>query len=132
MIHLDMDIIKFFKNLIIIDAILLGVMIILSAFEPVEYIDFMSESISLINSETYDAITFIALFLFIVSLFLSYKLKNLGRSLYLLSTIIMLLIMPISDVALTGLSYSIGSFGSMISGVIIYLMYFSEIKDKFN
>ena len=127
-----MDIIKFFKNLIIIDAILLGVMIILSAFEPVEYIDFMSESISLINSETYDAITFIALFLFIVSLFLSYKLKNLGRSLYLLSTIIMLLIMPISDVALTGLSYSIGSFGSMISGVIIYLMYFSEIKDKFN
>ena len=132
MIQLDMDIIKFFKNLIIIDAILLGVMIILSAFEPVEYIDFMSQSISLINSETYDAITFIALFLFIVSLFLSYKLKNLGRSLYLLSTIIILLIMPISDVALTGLSYSIGSFGSMMSGVIIYLMYFSEIKDKFN
>ena len=132
MIQLDMDIIKFFKNLIIIDAILLGVMIILSAFEPVEYIDFMSESISLINSETYDAITLIALFLFIVSLFLSYKLKNLGRSLYLLSTIIILLIMPISDVALTGLSYSIGSFGSMMSGVIIYLMYFSEIKDKFS
>ena len=132
MIQLDMDIIKFFKNLIIIDAILLGVMIILSAFEPVEYIDFMSQSISLINSETYDAITFIALFLFIVSLFLSYKLKNLGRSLYLLSTIIMHLIMPITDVASTGLSYSIGSFGSMMSGVIIYLMYFSEIKDKFN
>lgn len=127
-----MDTTKFFKNLIIIDAILLGVMIILSAFEPVEYIDFMSESISLINTETFDAITFIALFLFIVSLFLSYKLKNLGRSLYLLSTIIMLLIMPISDVASTGLSYSIGSFGSMISGVLIYLMYFSEIKDKFN
>ena len=132
MIQLDMDTTKFFKNLIIIDAILLGVMIILSAFEPVEYIDFMSESISLINSETYDAITLIALFLFIVSLVLSYKLKNLGRSLYLLSTIIMLLIMPIADVASTGLSYSIGSFGSMISGVIIYLMYFSEIKDKFN
>ena len=127
-----MDTTKFFKNLIMIDAILLGVMIILSAFEPVEYIDFMSESISLINTETFDAITFIALFLFIVSLFLSYKLKNLGRSLYLLSTIIMLLIMPISDVASTGLSYSIGSFGSMISGVLIYLMYFSEIKDKFN
>ena len=132
MIQLDMDTTKFFKNLIMIDAILLGVMIILSAFEPVEYIDFMSESISLINTETFDAITFIALFLFIVSLFLSYKLKNLGRSLYLLSTIIMLLIMPISDVASTGLSYSIGSFGSMISGVLIYLMYFSEIKDKFN
>ena len=127
-----MDTTKFFKNLLIIQAIFFGIVTILSVLEPIEYINFMTESISLINSETYAAISLIILFLFIVSLYLSYRLSSLGRNLYLSSTILTFLILPISDVAFTGLTYSAVSLSSMLSGVIIYLMFFTEIKDKFN
>tara|TARA_Y100000389_G_C17057689_1_gene315846 strand:- start:78 stop:461 length:384 start_codon:yes stop_codon:yes gene_type:complete len=127
-----MDTVKFFKNLIIIDALLFVIIIILMLFEPIEYADFMAETSVIISDTTFSSVALIALLVYIVSLFFCYQLKSLGKSLYLLSFIIGAILGLFSDVALTGLAYTVENVGVLLSGMIIYVMYFSDIKDKFN
>lgn len=131
--HVDnIKTINIFKNLIIIDALFFISLVILSFGEPVEYTDFMAQTLVVISEETFGSIALIFLIVYIASIFFCYKLKSLGKTLYLLSIIVGTILGLFSDVAYTGLIYTVENVGIMLSGTIIYLMYFSDIKNKFN
>ena len=126
-----MDTINLFKKLIVIDLLITVIMIIASLFSPEEYVDFMLNSIVLMNEITFGMFSLIFLFLYFVSLYLCYKFNSLGKNLYIITFVGGNLLLFFTDVAMTGLETSLISFGGMLSGMIIYMLVFTDVKDRF-
>jgi len=126
-----MDTIAQFKKLIIIDLILAIVMLITASLSPEEYYNFMVDTLVIISETTMLLIAAILTFLYFISLYLCYKFNSLGKNIYILTFVSMLILALFMDYASTGLEYSLTSLGGAVSGVIIYMMIYTEIKDKF-
>ena len=126
-----MDTIAQFKKLIILDLILTIVMIITGFFSPEEYTNFMLDRLVIINETTMLLIAAILTFLYFISLYLCYKFNSLGKNIYILTFVSALILTLFMDYASTGLEISLTSLGGAVSGVIIYMMIYTEIKDKF-
>ena len=126
-----MNTINLFKNLIVIDLLIAIVMIITSLFTPEEYVNFTLNSIVLMSEITFSMFTLIFLFLYFVSLYLCYKFSSLGKNLYIITFVGTNLLLLFTDVAMTGLETSLTSLGGMLSGMIIYMLIFTDIKDRF-
>tara|TARA_B100001057_G_scaffold213003_1_gene213348 strand:+ start:729 stop:1112 length:384 start_codon:yes stop_codon:yes gene_type:complete len=126
-----MDTIAQFKKIIILDLILTIVMIITGFFSPEEYTNFMLDTLVIINETTMLLIAAILTFLYFISLYLCYKFNSLGKNIYILTFVSTLFFVLFMDYASTGLEISLTSLGGAVSGVIIYMMIYTEIKDKF-
>ena len=126
-----MDTTNHFKKLIILDLIVIVVMFIASSFSPQEYIDFMMDTVVILSETTYLVISSILLFLYLISLYLCYKFNSLGKNIYIITFVSSLILMLFSDVAMTGLETSLTSLGGVVSGMIIYMMLYTDVKDKF-
>jgi len=126
-----MDTINIFKKLIVIDLLISVIMIITSLFSPEEYVNFTLNSIVLMSEITFGMFSLIFLFLHFVSLYLCYKFNSLGKNLYIITFVGANLLILFTDVAMTGLETSLTSIGGMLSGMIIYMLIFTDVKDRF-
>ena len=126
-----MDTINLFKKLIVIDLLITVIMIIASLFSPEEYVNFTFNSIVLMSEITFSMFSLIFVFLYFVSLYLCYKFNSLGKNLYIITFVGTNLLLLFTDVAMTGLETSLISLGGMLSGMIIYMLVFTDVKDRF-
>jgi len=126
-----MEITNHFKKLIIIDLILAIVMLIAAVFSPQEYSDFTIDTLVIISETTWIVVAMILVFLYFISLYLCYKFNSLGKNIYIITFVSSLILTLFMDFAMTGLEYSLTVLGGVVTGMIIYMMLYTEIKDKF-
>lgn len=131
-----MNLEKIFKNLIKIEFILLIFSFIIAFLEE-ETGYYETYEISAVESTLFIWLSILAL-IYIINLFFLYKFKPIGKALYLPLLIFMFILstmMPIDESLVNASMYKFGSstswLGGIINGMIIALLYFTEIKDKF-
>jgi len=128
-----MDLEKIFKNLIIIDAVMLVVTLIV-AFNESDYIIELQEQLPQGINATGAGIIFNLLIViaYIVNLFMLYKYISFGKPLYLILFCISILLSLMSGVlVMNAFLYTLAWLGSAISGALLVLLYYSPIKTKF-
>ena len=125
-----MDIEKVFKRVVLADFILL-IMMILLAFFPGTNTTIEEEPVT--SAEIF---SLILLVVYIVNLYFLYKLKPIGKTLYIpVCLISVVLIFAIPDSYLTysnRFEYVFEVVGATTSGLIIGLLYWSEVSKKFD
>ena len=126
-----MDIEKVFKKVVLADFILLIIMFSLAFFPSASYTTIEEESIT--SAEIF---SLIVLVVYIVNLYFLYKLKPIGKTLYIpVCLISVVLIFAIPDSYLTysnRFEYVFEVVGATTSGLIIGLLYWSEVSKKFD
>ena len=128
-----------FKQIILIQIILLPILILLEIFFPVPneiynlpYFDGALSDIS-VSAEIFIGIIAIALIIvYWVSLFLIYFFNPAGRSIYIWIAVLGTLALLIGPTVYTALSATLGTIGSILVGATVVFMFFTPIKDKFN
>ncbi len=121
-----------FKRLVLLD-LLIGILIVATvAFESAEVADFnkyfeseFSNSLLIIGG--------ILMLIYLINLFLLYKFKSIGKQIYLILFILIIvlsLLLPPS--ATDSWLYVLDGLGWATSGAILVLLYFSPIKKEFN
>ncbi len=131
-----MDLEKLFKNLIILDFIILILIVISSIYQPKEFVDiynFLDRGI-LSNFEYFNKILSLSLFLlYLLTLNLLYRFITYAKNLYLILIILGLLFNFFNgSVIFTSYSGILDQIGGMLSGAILILLFFSPIKNNFN
>ena len=120
-----------FKRLILLDLLLI-VLIIPSVFlESAEVADFnryfendFSNAIFIIFG--------IALLIHLINLFLLYKFKSIGKQIYLILFIVLVILnLILPPHATDSLLYVLDGLGWSVSGALLILLYFSPIKKEF-
>lgn len=121
-----MNLENIFKNIIKIDFLYIGAVLISGFFEDVEYAELDS------MSDTLYIWALIFLLVYVVNLYFLYKFKPIGKTLYLPLIIfgsILVTLMPSEQ--FTSVDLLVEYIGGLISGAVIALLYFTDIKDKF-
>ena len=131
-----MDLEKLFKNLIILDFIVLILIVISSIYQPKEFEDiynFLDRGI-LSNFEYFNKILSLSLFLlYLLTLNLLYRFITYAKNLYLILIILGLLFNFFNgSVIFNSYSGILDQIGGMLSGAILILLFFSPIKNNFN
>ena len=120
-----------FKRLILLDLSLIILIIVTVFFESAEVADFnryfendFSNAIFIIFG--------IALLIHLFNLFLLYKFKSIGKQIYLILFIVLLVLSLLSPPnAVDSWLYVLDGLGMANSGAILVLLYFSPIKKEF-
>ena len=127
-----MNLEKIFKNLILIYPVLVVMIVFISV-----YIDWDIPVESYTETTTSEMI-YIPLVAFVINLYLLYKFKPIGKTLFIPLLIIFLLFensVPYESLVMTpGYEYIESTFAyieGILTGMIIALLYFTNIKDKF-
>ena len=120
-----------FKRLILLDLLLI-VLIIPSFFlESAEVADFNRYFENDLSNAMY-IIFGIALLIHLINLFLLYKFKSIGKQIYLILFIVLLVLSLLSPPnAVDSWLYVLDGLGMANSGAILVLLYFSPIKKEF-
>ena len=128
-----MNLEKIFKNLILIYPVL--IVLILSL---ITYIDWDIPVESYAETTTIETITLLLFSIWLINLYFLYKFKPIGKTLFIPLLIIMLLFeipVPYESLVMTpGYEYIdslIVYIEGILTGMIIALLYFTNIKDKF-
>ena len=120
-----------FKRLVLLD-LLIGILIVATvAFESAEVADFnkyfeseFSNSLLIIGG--------ILMLIYLINLFLLYKFKSIGKQIYLILFIVLLVLSLLSPPnAMDSWLYVLDGLGMANSGAILVLLYFSPIKKEF-
>ena len=121
-----------FKRLILLDLLLIILLIVSVFFESEEVADFnkyfeseFSNSLLIIGGILY--------LIYLINLFLLYKFKSIGKQIYLILFIVLLvlsLLLPPS--AMDSWLYVLDGLGWAISGAILVFLYFTPIKKEFD
>ena len=122
-----------FKRLILLDLSLLILMIIAVFYES-EVVVAFNESVNPSSdiSNMLDWIALIILVLFLVSLYLLYKFKSIGKQMYLFLFIIGSILSLLTGInAADPIFYLLDGFGWACSGAILVFLYFTPIKKEF-
>ena len=120
-----------FKRLILLDLLLIILMVVAFAFESTEVADFnkyfeseFSNSLLIIGG--------ILMLIYLINLFLLYKFKSIGKQIYLILFIVLLVLSLLSPPnAMDSWLYVIDGLGWTTEGAILILLYFSPIKKEF-
>ena len=120
-----------FKRLILLDLSLIILIIVTVFFESAEVADFnryfendFSNAIFIIFG--------IALLIHLFNLFLLYKFKSIGKQIYLILFIVLMVLSLLSPPnAMDSWLYVLDGLGMANSGAILVLLYFSPIKKEF-
>jgi len=121
-----------FKRLILLDLLLIILMVVAFAFESAEVADFnkyfeseFSNSLLIIGG--------ILMLIYLINLFLLYKFKSIGKQIYIILFIVLLVLSLLSPPnAMDSWLYVIDGLGWTTEGAILILLYFSPIKKEFN
>ena len=129
-----MDLEKIFKNLIIADFVSMFFVIISAMIMPKELME-ISEYLpaGIYQTEFGAVLSILILIAYAISLVLLYRYVSYGKKVYVAITVISIIL----DLAggayiMTSISFNLAIIGSMISGAILTLLFFSPIKDKFS
>ena len=130
-----MEIEKIFKNLILIDFVVLILIVISSMYQSKEITN-MYNSLNdglLSNFEDLSRIFSLGLFfLYLITLNLLYRFISYGKPLYLFLIITGILFNYLNgSVILTPFGGLLDQLGGIISGAILILLYYSPIKNNF-
>ena len=121
-----MNIEKVFKNLIIVQILFVPLVIIYAFFAPYE--EYVESTIS--NAEIALSVTLVALF---INYFLLLTFRPLGKVLYIPILLVCYTLIfsdgGIGDV--DGFVYLLDVLSIMIDGMLVAMLYFTEIKNKF-
>ena len=128
-----MNLEKIFKNLILIYPVL--IVLILSL---IIYIDWDIPVESYAETTTIETITLLLFSIWLINLYFLYKFKPIGKTLFIPLSIILLIsenTIPYESLVMTpGYEYIESTFAyieGILTGMIIALLYFTNIKDKF-
>ena len=129
---------KTFKQIVLIQIILLPVLILLEIFFPVpEEIYNQPYFDGIFANRTDGAITFALIVGFVillthyVSLFLIYLFKPIGKPIFFWTLILLIASYLISPSVSTGFFAMLVNIDSMLSGATLVFLYFTPIKNKF-
>ena len=120
-----------FKRLILLDLSLIILIIVAVFFESKEVADF-NMYFENDYSNALLIIWGIGLLIYLINLFLLYKFKSIGKQIYLILFIVLIvlnLLLPPS--AMDSWLYVLDGLGMATSGAILVLLYFSPIKKEF-
>ena len=126
-----MNLEKIFKNLIILESLYLVFYVAIATY--MEWDVPLTEEIEPFT--LFDAIILIGAIFYYVVLYFLYKFKPIGKTLYL-PILILLTIIGFGSSDYQEYDYQVYEvtleyFSGLLSGMIIALLYFSDIKDKF-
>ena len=129
-----MDIEKVLKNLIIANFIMLGIIISTGLAGYTTLPAVLEEySLALVDEYAFGYILVLPfLVAYITALILIYKLKPVGRTLFLWISIISVFMYFFTGPMITDeLTLILGDVSSLLDGVILGIIYFSPLKEKF-
>ncbi len=120
-----------FKRLVLLDLSLIILLFVSVFFESAEVADFnryfendFSNAIFIIFG--------IALLIHLFNLFLLYKFKSIGKQIYLILFIVLVILnLILPPHATDSLLYVLDGLGWSVSGALLILLYFSPIKKEF-
>jgi len=120
-----------FKRLILLDLLLIILMVVAFAFESAEVADFnkyfeseFSNSLLIIGGILY--------LVYLINLFLLYKFKSIGKQIYLILFIVLVILnLILPPHATDSWLYVLDGLGWTTEGAILILLYFSPIKKEF-
>ena len=126
-----------FKKLVILEFLIFIIGIILGFFFADENLNNLQENLNsdsfLIQSELYPLFGIMFLIIYLISLYMIYKFKRLGRILYLISFLFYLFFIIIDgNVVLSSVINSFNYIEAIITGAILSLIYLSPLKEKFD
>ena len=126
-----MDLKRIFKRLILLDLLLIVLIIASVFFESAEVTDFNTY----FENDYSNALLIIygiGLLIYLINLFLLYKFKSIGKQIYLILFIVILVLSLLSPPnAMDSWLYVLDGLGMANSGAILVLLYFSPIKKEF-
>ncbi len=132
-----MNLENIFKNLIKMEVLYMIFAIIYTViFTEIEYVDPDAPLIWTIQ-DTLGALLGVVILVYITNLYFLYKFKPIGKTLYVPLIIIQILIggfmaEPIEPSMSLYSASLVEWIAGLITGMVIALLYFTEIKDKFN
>ena len=129
-----MDAEKVLKNLITANFVMLGIIIAMGLAGYTTLPTALEEySLALIDEYAFGYILVLPfLVAYITALILIYKLKPVGRTLFLWISIISVFMYFFTGPMITDeLTLILGDVGSLLDGVILGIIYFSPLKEKF-
>ena len=120
-----------FKRLILLDLLLIILLVVSVFFESEEVADFnkyfeseFSNSLLIIGGILY--------LIYLINLFLLYKFKSIGKQIYLILFIVLVILnLILPPHATDSLLYVLDGLGWSVSGALLILLYFSPIKKEF-
>ena len=129
-----MNIEKIFRNLLLADFLSLILVIISSSVDGIYSNNNVETFPDAILPEPFILTTFLGyIIIYPIILFLLYRFNSFGKLTYLPLTIVILTISALAGTTtLSGLTNLLGGIGMMLSGSILTMLYFTEIKDKFD
>ena len=121
-----------FKRLILLDLLLIILMVVAVFFESAEVADFnkyfeseFSNSLLIIGGILY--------LIYLINLFLLYKFKSIGKQIYLILFIVLVILnLILPPHATDSLLYVLDGLGWANSGAILVFLYFTPIKKEFD
>ena len=120
-----------FKRLILLDLLLIILMVVAFAFESTEVADFNKYFESEFSNSLF-IIGGILMLIYLINLFLLYKFKSIGKQIYIILFIVLLVLSLLSPPnAVDSWLYVLDGLGMANSGAILVLLYFSPIKKEF-
>ena len=120
-----------FKRLILLDLSLIILTIVAVFFESKEVADF-NMYFENDYSNALLIIVGIGLLIYLINLFLLYKFKSIGKQIYLILFIVLVILnLILPPHATDSLLYVLDGLGWATSGAILVLLYFSPIKKEF-
>ena len=134
-----MNLEKLFKNLVLLNLIILPLFFVNAFFEPLEVTNISNafdatifgDSVTALNIILFAA--FLYLIAYIVALILLYRFVNFGKKLFLILFILGLVItLFLGPTIITNFGRILEYLLAAIDGAILVLLYFTPIKDKFN
>ena len=121
-----------FKRLILLDLSLIILIIVAIFFQSKEVADF-NMYFENDYSNALLIIVGIGLLIYLINLFLLYKFKSIGKKIYIILFIVLLVLSLLSPPnAMDSWLYVLDGLGMANSGAILVLLYFSPIKKEFN
>ena len=120
-----------FKRLILLDLLLILLIVASVFFESKEVTDFNTY----FENDYSNALLIIfgiGLLIYLINLFLLYKFKSIGKQIYLILFIVLMVLSLLSPPnAMDSWLYVLDGLGMANSGAILVLLYFSPIKKEF-
>ena len=130
-----MEIEKIFKNLILIDFVILILIVISSFYQSNQYSEvyqYLDKGLLANYGNFKSIISIILFFLYLFTLNLLYRFIYYGKSLYLFIIVAGLLLNYFNgSVLYTAYGGILDQIGGIISGAILVLLYFSPVKENF-
>ncbi len=130
-----MEIEKIFKNLILIDFVILILIVISSFYQSNQYSEvyqYLDKGLFANYGNFKSIISIILFFLYLFTLNLLYRFIYYGKSLYLFIIVAGLLLNYFNgSVIYTAYGGILDQIGGIISGAILVLLYFSPVKENF-